>query len=116
MNRKDSEFFRRRLETWFREVKATLHGFDSERVAGEPEQSDLAEQATHCYERELLFRRLAKDRQFLYEIRFALNRIIAGTFGTCERCGLEIGPKRLSAVPWTRYCIGCQESVDRRAS
>jgi DnaK suppressor protein len=28
-------------------------------------------------------------------------------------CEEEISPKRIAAVPWTPYCIGCQEQVDR---
>ena len=28
-------------------------------------------------------------------------------------CEKEISPKRLAAVPWTAYCIKCQEAADR---
>jgi DnaK suppressor protein len=28
-------------------------------------------------------------------------------------CDEEIKPKRLEAVPWTKYCITCQEAADR---
>jgi DnaK suppressor protein len=28
-------------------------------------------------------------------------------------CGNEINPKRLEAVPWTRYCIACQEKLEK---
>jgi DnaK suppressor protein len=28
-------------------------------------------------------------------------------------CDEEIKPKRLQAVPWTAYCIRCQEAADR---
>jgi DnaK suppressor protein len=28
-------------------------------------------------------------------------------------CEEEINPKRLNAVPWTAYCIRCQEAADR---
>jgi DnaK suppressor protein len=27
-------------------------------------------------------------------------------------CGNEINAKRLEAVPWTRYCIECQEKLE----
>ena len=41
----------------------------------------------------------------------ALKRISQGTFGMCLNCGQEIGGKRLEAIPWTRYCITCQELI-----
>ncbi|MBV8732152.1 MAG: TraR/DksA C4-type zinc finger protein, partial [Acidobacteriia bacterium] len=31
----------------------------------------------------------------------------------CQHCDEEIKPKRLQAVPWTMYCIRCQEAADR---
>ena len=36
-----------------------------------------------------------------------------GSFGICLHCDEEISLKRLKAVPWTPYCIRCQEAVDR---
>jgi DnaK suppressor protein len=30
------------------------------------------------------------------------------------RCEEDIKPKRLDAVPWTKYCIRCQEAADRQ--
>ena len=56
------------------------------------------------------------DREFsqLQNARAALRRIHEGTFGMCEACDQEIHPKRLAAVPWALFCIGCQEAVDRK--
>ena len=44
----------------------------------------------------------ASDR--LKEVRLALARVEAGTFGLCENGGEHIDEKRLEAIPWTRYC------------
>ena len=41
----------------------------------------------------------------------ALARIEAGTFGRCLRCGEEIAPGRLEALPWAAYCITCHKLV-----
>jgi DnaK suppressor protein len=46
----------------------------------------------------------------------ALRRIQDGTFGECLHCGQEISPKRLAAIPWTRYCITCQELLEQYGS
>ncbi len=38
----------------------------------------------------------------------ALERIEAGTFGTCERCGNPIQEERLEALPTTTLCMDCK--------
>jgi DnaK suppressor protein len=43
----------------------------------------------------------------------ALTRIKEGTFGECDSCHEELQQKRLEAVPWTRYCINCQEKKEQ---
>ena len=55
------------------------------------------------------------DREFnqLRDARAALDRIQEGSFGTCQECEEDIHPKRLTAVPWTPFCIRCQEARDR---
>ena len=35
------------------------------------------------------------------------------SYGVCLHCEEDISPKRLAAVPWTAYCIQCQELADR---
>jgi DnaK suppressor protein len=43
----------------------------------------------------------------------ALKRISEGTFGQCLNREQEINAKRLEAIPWVRYCITCQDLMDR---
>ena len=58
-----------------------------------------------------------RDRadQQLVLVDEALARLDAGTFGTCVRCGQQIAPERLEALPWAPRCIDCQrlDSRDR---
>jgi hypothetical protein len=35
------------------------------------------------------------------------------SFGECLACGAWIGLKRLEAVPWTEYCVACQDKLER---
>lgn len=56
---------------------------------------------------------LDRDSRLLREVMAALARIDDGGYGICDACQEEIKPKRLNAVPWTRYCLQCQESIDR---
>ncbi|GGI79220.1 hypothetical protein GCM10007973_14800 [Polymorphobacter multimanifer] len=41
------------------------------------------------------------------QIRAALHRIDAGTYGTCDNCGADIAPARLEAQPEATRCINC---------
>jgi RNA polymerase-binding transcription factor DksA len=36
-----------------------------------------------------------------------LDRIQAGTFGICVKCGKPIAERRLDAVPHTPFCQSC---------
>ena len=52
---------------------------------------------------------------FLYgqlrEVEQALDRLDRGEYGCCLECEEPIAAKRLRAVPWTRYCLSCQEKA-----
>ncbi|MFV2010507.1 MULTISPECIES: TraR/DksA family transcriptional regulator [unclassified Micromonospora] len=37
----------------------------------------------------------------------ALNRIAAGRYGRCDRCGGDIPRERLEILPHARYCVPC---------
>jgi len=50
----------------------------------------------------------------LEEVRDALQRIEAGTYGNCAGCGKPIEAARLEAVPWTLYCLKDQEKREAR--
>jgi DnaK suppressor protein len=43
----------------------------------------------------------------LAEVVAALDRVEQGTYGRCVRCGKEISPARLEAMPATPLCITC---------
>ncbi|HEX3725667.1 MAG TPA: TraR/DksA C4-type zinc finger protein [Pirellulales bacterium] len=47
------------------------------------------------------------EESLLEEVTAAIARLEAGTFGTCQQCGREIGRERLEAIPYTAYCIDC---------
>lgn len=53
-----------------------------------------------------------RDRQLarMGEVDAALERVAAGTFGRCERCGCEIAAGRLLARPTSHTCVSCAAS------
>ena len=73
---------------------------------------DVADQAVFSYQKEMLFSQGTEGHSQLTLVRLALERLDDGTFGECLHCGNVIGEKRLEALPWTPYCIECQEKVE----
>jgi DnaK suppressor protein len=52
---------------------------------------------------------LAAAQRELAEVDAALERVAAGVYGTCLRCGKSIDPGRLDARPAAEYCIDCAQ-------
>src|SRR5215471_15933188 len=75
--------------------------------------ADALDEVQNAAERELAIRNLDRESQLLRSVRAALARLDEGTFGICLHCEEDISPKRLNAVPWTPFCIQCQERADR---
>lgn len=59
----------------------------------------------------LAFERFSIDRSrdAIIDIDAAIDRLDAGTYGSCETCFRSITPERLEALPHTRYCITCAD-------
>jgi DnaK suppressor protein len=74
---------------------------------------DLADKAASAYSKELNFSLSDGERNLLMLIEEAFARLKNETYGTCTNCGSTIGDKRLAAVPWTPYCIDCQELQEK---
>jgi DnaK suppressor protein len=74
---------------------------------------DSLDEVQHASERELAIRNLDRESNLLRNVRGALRRLDEGSFGVCLHCEEDISAKRLAAVPWTPFCLACQELVDR---
>lgn len=75
---------------------------------------DEGDRANFSQSKEMAFRQKAQERGLLMMVEAALSRIEDGSFGSCIHCGQEITLNRLNAVPWSRYCITCQELIMER--
>jgi DnaK suppressor protein len=75
--------------------------------------ADELEEADYKTARELAIAGLNREATVRRSVASALLRIQDGCFGTCVHCGIEISKRRLAAVPWTPFCITCQEAADR---
>ena len=64
--------------------------------------------------RDLTIRLLDKDREQLFEIDAALERIRRGTYGICEISLDPIPKKRLQVRPFCRLTVKCQEEYEKK--
>jgi RNA polymerase-binding protein DksA len=65
------------------------------------------EGATIAYERARTAALVDQAADHIADIDHALERIGAGTYGVCDRCGNAIASQRLMARPIARTCIDC---------
>jgi DnaK suppressor protein len=91
---------------------AMLAAVEQGRETSTDDTQDVADQAVASYQKELLFSQGTNGHAQLNLVRAALARLADGTFGECLNCGNAIGVKRLEALPWTPYCISCQERIE----
>lgn len=84
-------------------------------ASGENNYRDhMADQGSATFEREMDMTLEENAREALRRVRNALERVEAGTYGVCERCGGEIAQGRLEAVPTAGLCIKCKEAEESR--
>ena len=43
----------------------------------------------------------------LQDVERALGKLVDGTYGICDGCGVPIEPDRLDALPWATRCVAC---------
>jgi DnaK suppressor protein len=73
---------------------------------------DVGDLCTTSLSKEAPFQQRDERRQMARMIDAALARIQQGTFGVCLACGEDINPRRLDALPWTQYCLRCQQGFE----
>jgi DnaK suppressor protein len=102
--------YRQILEARQAELVEVIRNRDGITIEKSPDALDEVQNAA---ERELAIRNLDRESNLLRNVRAALRRMDEGMYGVCLHCEEDINPKRLNAVPWTPYCITCQEAADR---
>ncbi len=75
--------------------------------AGGTDDEHDPEGATLAFERQHAAALLAQARDQLAAVDAALDRMQAGRYGVCDRCGQPIGDDRLAARPAALTCIRC---------
>jgi len=72
-----------------------------------------ADAGSDAYDRDFALSMLSKEQGSLYEIDEALKRVEDGTYGVCDLCQKPIKHERLEALPFTRYTVDCQASLEK---
>ncbi|MGH9458930.1 MAG: TraR/DksA family transcriptional regulator [Thermoanaerobaculia bacterium] len=100
-----------------RKQREMLESYNRDRAAGNAQPDDgiqdLADKAASAYSKELNFSLSDSDREILVQVGDALKRMDRGGYGACTNCGATIGERRLQAIPWTPFCIDCQELQEK---
>lgn len=114
LTKKELERYRKLLEEKKRSLSADLAKTRvAEEETTEESTQDIADKAVSSYTREFLYSLSDTDRNTLVLIDQALARIEEGSYGLCLHCGSAMAEKRLNAVPWTPYCVECQELSEK---
>ena len=107
MDQKTIQAIKLKLEVEQTRLAGLLERTHAHLHRSEPLPADWAEQATET-ENDEVVEVLDRDGQVeLYQIKKALTRIAAGSYGKCTECGVDIQEARLLAIPETEFCIEC---------
>jgi DnaK suppressor protein len=89
-----------------RRSKATTEG---------PQQDigDIVDSVSEERTRELDMILTDREKKKLSQLDEALERIDDGTYGLCEECDVKIPKPRLKVMPFAKYCVECQEKMER---
>ena len=74
----------------------------------------MADIGTDNFEQEFTLNLLQSEEHVLGQIAEALERLNQGTFGRCEECQGPIPKARLSALPYTKYCVECARKQEQK--
>jgi len=75
-----------------------------------PDESE--EFGSEGYSREFQLGLIENEDEILQNVQEALDRVDAGTFGTCDSCEALIPDRRLQVVPYAKFCVKCQAAAE----
>jgi RNA polymerase-binding transcription factor len=109
MTKTEKSPFQALLNATIMELEQLIRHRDGIKVERSADQLEEIQQAS---ERALAVSNLDREFNQLRHAKAAIIRIREGTFGKRQQCDEDIHPKRLAVVPWTPFCIQCQEAFD----
>lgn len=117
MINKDREKYKKMLLEKKEEIVAKIsEAFNESKEVESGIAQDLVDKAESSYTKEFLLSLSNAEREQLLLIDEALKRIEKSDYGICQMCQKNISKKRLDVVPWSPYCIECQEKAEEESS
>ena len=114
--KKEKKALEKTLRAEKEKILYKLRQFHSESKEVETDiAQDVVDKAESSYTKEFLLSLSDAERRQLALIDDALRRLPGKEFGLCQMCGKPISKKRLSALPWTPYCIDCQQKQEQES-
>lgn len=116
MTKKEKQNYKKTLLAQKEKIVKKLSQLNDESKEVESDiAQDIVDKAESSYTKEFLLSLSNAEREQLRLIDDALRRLPTKEFGICQMCAKEIGKKRLAALPWTPYCIDCQQKKEESA-
>lgn len=78
--------------------------------------TDLKDEAARRMQDGVLEAEERRDVEELQQVRRAVERLDAGTYGDCEECGEAIALPRLLVEPAALRCAACQSAFERASA
>lgn len=108
MSAKQLAHFRQMLENVKKElsedIERTVHTMQDEATVFADPNDRASQEADIAIE----LRNRDRERKLIKKIDETLLLIDSGDYGYCDKCGVEIGIKRLEARPTATLCIDCK--------
>jgi DnaK suppressor protein len=105
---------KRMLEDRRAEIQNKLRSLRESMPAEIAQVRDPEEQSVDDFVQDVDFALMQMKSETLRKIDEAIQRLEAGTYGTCAECDEEIAEARLKALPFAGLCRNCQEAVENR--
>ena len=121
MAQKNADFaaVRAQLEQERTSLRSDIAALEAENQAPQDDAgigNHIADGATEVFERERDLALQSNSQELLTQVEAAIERIDEGRYGVCVRCGKQIPPERLEALPYAIYDINCQAIVEQERS
>ncbi len=110
------ESIKKLLQRQQREVEDNLKEIEEDDPVKSPTLAESSEPGTDSYIAETHGKTIVLGEQLKStskNIKKALLKIRAGTYGKCEKCGQKIELSRLLVMPTAQYCISCSKKISK---
>jgi DnaK suppressor protein len=97
------------LESERARLESIISQMDSEGSENLGYGNHMADDASEAYEQAKELALHQNAAKLLSQVNDALESFANGTYGICERCGTQIDPARLEALPYATLCLRCQQ-------